>query len=72
MIKNYKLGEVLGKGSNGTVYKTLNMDTGDVVAIKQVATDLISCVCVCAWLGLYPSQMPFSMTTSDGKTSLSV
>jgi serine/threonine protein kinase len=36
VIKNYKLGEVLGKGSNGTVYKSLNMDTGDVVAIKQV------------------------------------
>ena len=35
-IKNYKLGEVIGKGSNGTVYKSLNMDTGDVVAIKQV------------------------------------
>ena len=28
--------QVLGKGSNGVVYKSLNMDTGDVVAIKQV------------------------------------
>ena len=36
LIKNYKLGEVLGKGNNGTVYRSLNMDTGDVVAIKQV------------------------------------
>jgi serine/threonine protein kinase len=27
---------VIGKGNNGTVYKSLNMDTGDVVAIKQV------------------------------------
>lgn len=35
-MKNFKLGEVLGKGSAGTVYKSLNMDTGDVVAIKQV------------------------------------
>jgi hypothetical protein len=35
-VKNFKLGEVLGKGSAGTVYKSLNMDTGDVVAIKQV------------------------------------
>eukprot|EP00281_Chroomonas_sp_CCMP1168_P029703 CAMPEP_0206251608 /NCGR_PEP_ID=MMETSP0047_2-20121206/22121_1 /ASSEMBLY_ACC=CAM_ASM_000192 /TAXON_ID=195065 /ORGANISM="Chroomonas mesostigmatica_cf, Strain CCMP1168" /LENGTH=327 /DNA_ID=CAMNT_0053677585 /DNA_START=33 /DNA_END=1013 /DNA_ORIENTATION=+ len=35
-IKNFKLGEVLGKGSAGTVYKSLNMDSGDVVAIKQV------------------------------------
>eukprot|EP00960_Hanusia_phi_P050147 760031-Hanusia_phi.AAC.2 len=35
-IKNYKLGEIIGKGNNGKVYKTLNMDTGDVVAIKQI------------------------------------
>ena len=35
-IKNYKLGEVMGKGNNGTVYKSLNMDSGDVVAIKQI------------------------------------
>lgn len=35
-VKNFKLGEVLGKGSAGTVYKSLNMNTGDVVAIKQV------------------------------------
>jgi hypothetical protein len=31
--------QVLGKGSNGVVYKSLNMDTGDVVAIKQVQID---------------------------------
>ena len=35
-VKNFKLGEVLGKGSAGCVYKSLNMDTGDVVAIKQI------------------------------------
>lgn len=35
-IKNFRLGEVLGKGSAGTVYKSLNMESGDIVAIKQV------------------------------------
>lgn len=35
-IRSYKLGEVIGQGANGKVYKALNVDTGDVVAIKQV------------------------------------
>ena len=30
-------GDVLGKGTDGTVFKSLNMETGDVVAIKQIA-----------------------------------
>ena len=62
VIKNYKLGEVLGKGSNGTVYKTLNMDTGDVVAIKQVPADLISCVCACGHgSDCIPHRCPFPL-----------
>jgi serine/threonine protein kinase len=36
IIKKFKLGEILGKGSAGTVYKSLNLVTGDIVAIKQV------------------------------------
>jgi len=35
-ILNYKLGPCLGKGTHGTVFKSLNMESGDVVAIKQV------------------------------------
>jgi hypothetical protein len=35
-VRNYKFGEILGQGANGKVYKVLNIDTGDVVAIKQV------------------------------------
>eukprot|EP00288_Rhodomonas_lens_P016264 CAMPEP_0177700320 /NCGR_PEP_ID=MMETSP0484_2-20121128/6034_1 /TAXON_ID=354590 /ORGANISM="Rhodomonas lens, Strain RHODO" /LENGTH=439 /DNA_ID=CAMNT_0019211517 /DNA_START=226 /DNA_END=1543 /DNA_ORIENTATION=+ len=34
--KIYKLGDVIGKGSHGVVYKSLKMDTGDIVAIKQI------------------------------------
>ena len=36
-VRNYKFGEILGQGANGKVYKVLNIDTGDVVAIKQVS-----------------------------------
>jgi serine/threonine protein kinase len=35
-VGNYNLGELLGKGAYGSVYKALNMVTGDFVAIKKV------------------------------------
>lgn len=35
-LKDYRLGECLGKGAFGSVYKSLCMDTGETVAIKQV------------------------------------
>ncbi len=35
LLRTLLLWQVLGRGSNGVVYKSLNIDTGDVVAIKQ-------------------------------------
>jgi serine/threonine protein kinase len=32
----YQLGETLGKGAFGTVYKGLDVENGDFVAIKQI------------------------------------
>jgi hypothetical protein len=32
-----KLGEEIGRGAFGCVFKALNLETGDVVAIKQIA-----------------------------------
>ncbi|CAD8209200.1 unnamed protein product [Paramecium octaurelia] len=36
-IGNYQLGDLLGRGSIGTVYKGLNLELGTLVAIKQVS-----------------------------------
>eukprot|EP00007_Cunea_sp_BSH-02190019_P004168 CAMPEP_0174230878 /NCGR_PEP_ID=MMETSP0417-20130205/1537_1 /TAXON_ID=242541 /ORGANISM="Mayorella sp, Strain BSH-02190019" /LENGTH=498 /DNA_ID=CAMNT_0015308647 /DNA_START=101 /DNA_END=1594 /DNA_ORIENTATION=- len=35
-VGNYKIGERLGKGAFGSVYKGLNVETGDFAAIKQL------------------------------------
>lgn len=40
-LKGYQLGDCLGKGAFGSVYRALNWGTGQTVAIKQVRlTDL--------------------------------
>lgn len=35
-LKDYQLGDCLGKGAFGSVYRALNWGTGEAVAIKQV------------------------------------
>ncbi|CAB4384200.1 unnamed protein product [Rhizophagus irregularis] len=35
-ISNYQLGDCIGKGAFGSVYRALNWETGEVVAVKQV------------------------------------
>lgn len=35
-IAQYQLGDCIGKGAFGSVFRGLNMETGEVVAIKQV------------------------------------
>jgi serine/threonine protein kinase len=35
-LKGYQLGDCLGKGAFGSVYRALNWGTGETVAIKQV------------------------------------
>lgn len=40
-LKDYRLGECLGKGAFGSVYKAFNWGTGEAVAVKQIKlTDL--------------------------------
>jgi serine/threonine protein kinase len=36
MIGEYSVGELLGKGAMGCVYKGINLNTGKLVAIKTV------------------------------------
>ncbi|KAH7097083.1 hypothetical protein BKA62DRAFT_818558 [Auriculariales sp. MPI-PUGE-AT-0066] len=35
-LTNYQLGDVLGKGASGQVYRALNFTTGETVAVKQI------------------------------------
>ncbi|KYG49087.1 hypothetical protein M433DRAFT_150437 [Acidomyces richmondensis BFW] len=35
-LKDYQLGDCLGKGASGAVYRALNWSTGETVAIKQI------------------------------------
>ncbi|KAI9811648.1 MAG: hypothetical protein M1827_005397 [Pycnora praestabilis] len=35
-LKDYQLGDCLGKGAFGSVYRALNWGTGETVAVKQV------------------------------------
>ncbi|KAL9653797.1 hypothetical protein ABK040_012858 [Willaertia magna] len=37
-IENYRLGEILGKGGFGTVFKGYNTDTAEFVAVKRITT----------------------------------
>jgi serine/threonine protein kinase len=48
-IGNYQLGESLGKGTAGEVYKALNRATGDFVAIKQVGRKLMNGLVLWMW-----------------------
>jgi serine/threonine protein kinase len=38
-LKNYQLGDCLGKGAFASVYRALNWDTGETVAVKQIRTE---------------------------------
>ncbi|MCJ1308432.1 hypothetical protein MMC25_002085 [Agyrium rufum] len=35
-LKDYQLGDCVGKGAFGSVYRALNMQTGETVAVKQI------------------------------------
>lgn len=35
-LKDYQLGDCLGKGAFGSVFRALNMDNGETVAVKQI------------------------------------
>ncbi|CAE7222870.1 unnamed protein product [Rhizoctonia solani] len=39
---HYSLGECIGKGQFGSVYRALNLTTGQIVAVKQLALDGLS------------------------------
>ena len=53
-ISNYQLGDLLGRGASGSVYRALNFLTGETVAIKSVSL-----------LSLPPSSLPDIMSEID-------
>lgn len=40
-LKDFQLGELLGKGAHGSVFRALNWGTGETVAIKQVKLETL-------------------------------
>ena len=36
---HYKKGPLIGKGSNGEVYECLNLETGELVAVKEIKVE---------------------------------
>lgn len=53
-ISNYQLGDMIGRGASGTVYRALNFLTGETVAIKSISL-----------LTLSPSVLPDIMSEID-------
>lgn len=53
-LSNYQLGDLLGRGASGSVYRALNFLTGETVAIKSVSL-----------LTLSPSALPDIMSEID-------
>lgn len=53
-LNNYQLGDLLGRGASGSVYRALNFLTGETVAIKSVSL-----------LSLPPSSLPDIMSEID-------
>ena len=41
-LGDYQLGQVIGKGAAGTVYKAINVMTGDFVAVKEIPITNVS------------------------------
>eukprot|EP00965_Chrysotila_dentata_P161674 5339868-Pleurochrysis_carterae.AAC.1 len=44
LATEYTLGEEIGRGASGVVYKALNLHTGGVVAVKQACLANAACV----------------------------
>ncbi|ODN75633.1 STE/STE11/CDC15 protein kinase [Cryptococcus wingfieldii CBS 7118] len=53
-LSNYQLGDLLGRGASGNVYRALNFLTGETVAIKSISL-----------LSLTPSLLPDIMSEID-------
>ncbi|KAL1412966.1 Protein kinase of the Mitotic Exit Network [Vanrija albida] len=53
-LSNYQLGDLLGRGASGNVYRALNFLTGETVAIKSISL-----------LSLPPSSLPDIMSEID-------
>nr|KIR47073.1 STE/STE11/CDC15 protein kinase [Cryptococcus bacillisporus CA1280] len=53
-LSNYQLGDLLGRGASGNVYRALNFHTGETVAIKSISL-----------LSLPPSSLPDIMSEID-------
>lgn len=39
-MDNFKLGKLIGSGSQGQVYEAMNMETGEIVACKKLLNHL--------------------------------